>query len=116
MSKNARIKKSYKAAWASGLIFPGVGYFLLNKPKHGGIVILTSVVCLYGMIQQSMMKYHTLIDLLVRGEIAPDLASLLIAIQDMPVLSMGWQDYAGYGFILCWVGSVFDAIRLAKKI
>jgi len=116
MSKNIRVKRSYKAAWLSGLIFPGAGYFLLNKPKHGAIVMLASVACLYGMIQLGMMKYFTLMDLLVRGEVAPDLASLLIAIQDMSLLSVGWQDYAGYGFVLCWAGSVFDAIRLVKKI
>lgn len=116
MSKSAKVKKSYKAAWVSGLIFPGAGYFLLNKPKQGAIVMLISVACIYGVIQLSMMKYFTLMDLLVRGKVAQDLVSLLTAIQDMPVLSMGWQDYAGYGFALCWGVSVFDAIRLAKKI
>jgi len=115
MSKSVVVKKSYKAAWVSGLVFPGLGYLLLNKPKQGFIVMLTSAVCLFGVIELSMRKYYTLMDLIVQGKVSPDMASLLIAMQDISVMSMGWQEYAGYGFLLCWGGSTFDAIRLAKK-
>lgn len=115
MSKSAIESKSYKAAWVSGLVFPGLGYLLLNKRKQGFIVMLISLVCLFGVIELSMSKYHTLMDMIVRGKVAPDTASLLIAMQDISVMSMGWQEYAGYGFLLCWAGSTFDAIRLAKK-
>jgi hypothetical protein len=115
MNKDAVVKKSYKAVWLSGLVFPGLGYLLLSKPKQGVIVMLTSVVCLFGVIELSLSKYYTLMDLIVRGKVAPDMASLLIAMQDISVVSMGWQEYAGYGFLLCWGGSTFDAIRLAKK-
>jgi len=40
---------------------------------------------------------------------------MLAELQRITELSMGWQDYAGYGFMILWGGSVFDGIRLAKK-
>lgn len=114
--KAAREKVSYKSAWISGLVFPGAGYFSLNRPKRAIFIMLASAVFLTGLIQVSMMKANTLMDLLVRGKVAPDMASMMIAMQDISVMSMGWQDYAGYGLLLCWFFSIFDAIRLARKV
>ena len=116
MDKVPQDKISYKSAWISGLIFPGAGYLSLKRPKRAIFTMLTSAVLLTGLIQVSMMKANTLMDLLVRGKVTPDMPSMMIAMQDISVMSMGWQDYAGYGLLLCWFFSIIDAIRLVKKV
>ncbi|MEH6450704.1 MAG: hypothetical protein V7765_18710 [Oleispira sp.] len=110
------MKVSYKAALMSGFVFPGAGYMTLKMPKRAAVTIIAASVCLYGLIQITMMKTYALMDRLIAGDVAPDMVSMLKALQDTSAMSMGWQDYAGYGFMICWGLSVFDAIRLAKKV
>jgi hypothetical protein len=110
------MKVSYKAALMSGFVFPGAGYLSLKLYRRAAVTMGLAGIFFYGLVQVSMMKAQTLIDLLIAGEVSPDTLSMLKALQDISELNMGWQDYAGYGFLLCWGISVFDAIRLAKKV
>ncbi len=109
------MKVSYKAALMSGFVFPGAGYLSLKLYRRGAVIISLSIIFFYGLVQTSMMKAQAITDLLLEGKVAPDMPSMLKALEDISSLSIGWQDYAGYGFMLCWAVSVFDAIRLTKK-
>lgn len=107
-------KISYKVALLSGLVFPGFGYLSVKMYRKAALVIIPSIIFFVGLIQISMMKAHALMDLLISGKVAPDMVSMLEAMQNISSLNMGWQDYAGYGFMMCWVISVFDGYRMAK--
>lgn len=115
MRKQTMVKKtSYKIALLSGLVFPGFGYLSVKMYRRAAVVIIPAMLFLAGLVQITMMKMRTLMDLLIAGEVAPDTVSMLKALQEISELSMGWQDYAGYGFMFLWAASVFDGIRLAK--
>ena len=114
--KDVTVKVSYKAALMSGFVFPGLGYLTLKRYGHALVTMGLAGVCFYGLVQVSRMKAQVLLDLLMSGKVAADTLSMLKALQGISELNMGWQDYAGYGFLLCWGVSVFDAIRLAKKV
>ena len=107
-------KSSFKVALLSGLVFPGFGYLSIKMYRRAVLTIIPASIFLIGLVQISMMKAQALMDLLISGEVAPDMVSMLEAMQSISDLNMGWQDYAGYGFMLCWGVSVFDGIRLAK--
>jgi|TARA_B100001059_G_C17817075_1_gene575952 hypothetical protein len=107
-------KISYKVALLSGLVFPGFGYLSIKMYRKAALIIIPSIVFFVGLVQISMMKAHALMDLLIAGKVAPDMLSMLEAMQDISNLNMGWQDYAGYGFMLLWAISVLDGFRMAK--
>jgi hypothetical protein len=107
-------KTSYKVALLSGLVFPGFGYLSVKMYRKAAIIIIPSIIFFVGLVQISMMKAHALMDLLIAGKVAPDMLSMLEAMQGVSNLNMGWQDYAGYGFMLCWAISVLDGFRMAK--
>lgn len=107
--------KNYKTALLSGLLFPGVGYLPIKLYRRALITIIPAIVFLYGVIQINIIRSQALMDLLVTGKVAPDIISMLQALEQVSMVSMGWQDFAGYGFMLCWAGSVFDGFRLANK-
>ena len=108
-------KISYKVALLSGLVFPGFGYLSIKMYRRAALVVIPAMVFLAGLVQITMMKMLTLMDLLIAGKVAPDMPSMLQALQGISELSMGWQDYAGYGFMMLWGFSVFDGIRIAKN-
>lgn len=108
-------KISYEVALLSGLVFPGFGYLSIKMYRRAGLIIIPAMIFFTGLIQINMMKYHAMMDLLISGEVTPDAASILAALNNISELSMGWQDYAGYGFIILWGISIFDGIRLAQK-
>jgi hypothetical protein len=107
-------KTSYKVALLSGLVFPGFGYLSIKMYRRAALIIIPALIFFIGLMQISMMKYHVLMDLLISGKVPLDVMSMLEEMQRISELSMGWQDYAGYGFMLCWGISIFDGIRLAK--
>jgi hypothetical protein len=108
-------KISYKVALLSGLVFPGFGYLSIKMYRRAALILIPSMIFMAGLVQITMLKMKTLMDLLIAGKVAPDMPAMLQALQGISELSMGWQDYAGYGFMICWGISVFDGIRLAKK-
>lgn len=107
--------KNYKTALLSGLVFPGAGYLPLKLYRRAFVTIFPAIIFLYGIVQVSIVRSQALMDLLIAGKVAPDMLSMLRALEQVSEVSMGWQDFAGYGFMLCWAGSVFDGFRLANK-
>ena len=110
-----RKKISYKVALLSGLVFPGFGYLSIKMYRRAALIIIPAMIFLAGLVQITMMKMKTLMDLLISGKVAQDMPSMLQALQGISGLSMGWQDYAGYGFVILWGFSIFDGIRIAKN-
>lgn len=106
---------TYKSALLSGLVFPGLGYLPFKLYQRALLTIIPSCIFLVGLIQLSLVRSQALVDRLLAGEIAPDLLSMLNALQQTSAISIGWQDYSGYGFMLLWAVSVFDAYQLEQK-
>lgn len=107
--------KNYKTALLSGLVFPGAGYLPLKLYNRALITIVPAMIFMYGIIQVSIVRSQALMDMLIAGKVAPDMLSMLRALEQLSEVSMGWQDFAGYGFMLCWAASVFDGFRLANQ-
>jgi hypothetical protein len=108
-------KVSYKVALLSGLVFPGFGYLSIKMYRKAAMIIIPAMVFMAGLVQIYTMKTRALMDLLISGKVSPDIPAMLQAMQGISELSMGWQDYAGYGFMIMWGFSVFDGIRIAKR-
>jgi len=113
---NVNVKSpSYKAALLSGFVFPGMGYLSLKMYRRAALTIIPAMICFAGLVQLSILKAQALTDLLIEGKVAPDMVSMLEAMKGISDMSAGWQDYAGYGFMLLWGLSVLDAFLIAKK-
>ena len=106
---------SYKSALLCGLVFPGLGYLRLKMYLRAFLSIVPASICLGGLVQLSMVRSQALMDLLIAGKVAPNMPAMLNALQEISDISMGWQDYAGYGFMLFWGISVFDAYQIERK-
>ena len=109
------MKPQYKAALLSGLVFPGVGYFPFKRYYRGAVIIALTSISLFGLIQITLMKTQILIDQVIAGEVSQDLPSMLAAMEHISQISMGWQDYAGYILLACWLVSIVDGYLVAKR-
>lgn len=109
------MKVSYKAVLLSGLVFPGAGYLTMKQYRRAAVCITLASIFFVGVVQSIMIKTQSLLDLLMAGKVNPDVPSMLLALQDISNMSLGWQDYAGYGFVVCWLVSVMEAFYDTKK-
>jgi hypothetical protein len=110
------MKPQYKAALLSGLVFPGVGYLPLKCYYRGVVIVVLTGISLFGLIQITLMKTQILMDQMIAGEVSQDLLSMLAAMEHISQISMGWQDYAGYSLLVCWLVSIVDGYRVGKRI
>jgi hypothetical protein len=108
--------KSAKAALLSGLVFPGLGYFVLKRPLRAVVVMALSVACLVYLVDQALQQAATVMDKITSGEVAPD----VVAVQQLLASSSAGSDttlstLASFLLLACWLYSIIDGYRIGSR-
>ena len=110
------MKRSYKAALFSALIFPGSGHFLLKQYTLGFLFAGTASGCLCVLVFRAVAIAQTISNQMLSGEIPLDIASISseISIQSEAAGSTT-VTIATWALIFCWFASTADAFRLGRQ-
>lgn len=109
------MSKGLKAALLSGLVFPGLGYFIVQQKLRGWLVVTISLVCFIYILQFVTDKAFEMVEQLQQQGVMPDPVSLSLRVSE--VLSQsdtGLVNAALFVLVVCWLGSCVDALRLGR--
>lgn len=107
------LTKSIKAALLSGLVFPGLGHFYLERNIRGALFTLTAVASLYVLISNAVEKAMQITDQIQRGEIPMDPAEISRAVSaqsDQPLL----LSVATLVLLVAWLTGIIDSYRVGR--
>lgn len=111
------MKKSLKAGLLSGLIFPGLGHFVVGAYRRGTVLLLVTAAALWKTISIAVARAMEVVDQINNGEIAPDIMSVQRAVEN----STGGVDsrvgsYLLVVLLVCWVIGIVDSYRLGTEL
>lgn len=110
------MKRSIKAVLLSALVFPGAGYFSVNKTKRGLTFLLLSGGALGAIVYDLTYKAQSISAKIMSGELSVNSAALQQEIINTPgpfaepIISL-----ITFGLGLLWLIGVFDSYRLGKQ-
>jgi hypothetical protein len=110
------MKKSYKAALFSALIFPGSGHFLLKQYPLGFLFAGTATGCIGVLVFRAIAIAQTISDQILSGEIPLDIVHISneISIQSTAAGSTT-VTIATWVLIFCWLAGTADSFRLGRQ-
>jgi len=102
--------KSTKAALLSGLVFPGIGHFVLKHYVRGSILLLTTIIAMSIIVRIVFQQAQAIVDRVVSGEIPLETA----AISELAASSSSDSDSfvssaAMTVFLACWLIGIIDS-------
>ena len=110
------MKPSIKAALISALVFPGLGHLVLKRGARGCLFLVPAALAVFYLLRQVLEVANTLIDQVLAGTLPldPDLIAARISASGAEGTA---ANVAALVCVLCWAGSIIDALRLgaAKK-
>jgi len=111
------MNKALKAALLSGLVFPGVGHFLLKRYKRGAVFIVAVSAGLLAIIIKALQKAFIILEKIELDGGAINMNAMSKAATQATTSS----DSLTYNFlllfiILCWIIGIVDAYRIGRKI
>ncbi len=110
------MKKPLKVALFSGLIFPGIGHFMLKKYLTGGILFFSFAISCYFYFTDAVAKTETILAKIQNGEIALDSAAIAKALENINSgFSQQQLSLLSYFMLAIWLVAVIDSYRIAKK-
>lgn len=111
------MKLSTKAALFSALVFPGSGYFVVERKAKGMafVLVVLSIVVLF--MVEVIYKAQLIAQEIVEGHISYEIS----AIREQIILMPGKFDaniimYASWLLSILWLISIVDAYRLGRAI
>ena len=111
------MKKPLKIALFSGLVFPGVGHFMLKKYLSAAILFSSFAISSYIYFKDAMAKVSDILQQVQNGTVALDTTAITTALANISTgLSQQQLSFLSYFMMLIWLVSIIDSYRLAKKI
>jgi len=107
------MKKSSKAALLSGLIFPGIGHFVLKQYLRGSILMLFALVALSVIVTRIFQQALTIVDRINSGEIPADTVAIAEMVSNSTSAADSLIDNIALIVLLaCWLVGIVDSYRL----
>lgn len=107
------MKASIKAALISALVFPGLGHLVLRRGARGLLFIVPALLAAGYLLRTTLALAATLVDEINNGTLPLDPLLIVERVHssgiDNPATNM-----AALVCIVCWVGSVLDALWLGR--
>jgi hypothetical protein len=111
------LKNAAKAAFLSGVIFPGVGQLVLKRYKRGIAWMLGAGAGFVVMGAKAVQQSFTILEKIESQGGAIDLSTIVRASSQASTASGSLIFYfALFLIIFCWIFSVVDAYRIGKKM
>lgn len=108
--------KTTKAVLLSALVFPGCGHLMLKSKLIAGLLISTSLGCLYFIVARTMEIANDISAKILSGEIPLDVGKITEAVSAASSSSDSLQiTVATWVSIICWGIGIADSYRLANK-
>jgi len=108
------MKKPLKVALFSGLIFPGVGHFMLKKYFSGGLLLSSFAIALYFITSDIIDKSKEILQQVQSGAIPLDVNAISTALNNISTgLSQQQLSQISYVLLFIWLISIIDSYRLA---
>jgi hypothetical protein len=102
------------AALMSALVFPGVGQWYLHRRRLALLFAVPALVAGWFYLSYDLDQVNALLGAVQSGAVALDPAAIAARAEAMPtplpVAACGWV------FLVCWVGSVAEALLGKKKV
>jgi hypothetical protein len=108
------MKPSTKAALVSSLIFPGLGHLVLKRPLRGCLFIVPALLAIGFLLRTTLALADTLVTEINSGKLALDPIEIVARIHASGVDNAA-TNAASLVILLCWVGSVADALWLGRR-
>ncbi|KJZ11943.1 hypothetical protein TW85_16325 [Marinomonas sp. S3726] len=111
------MKKSRKAPLLCTTVFPGAGYFILEKPWHGGMALLVTLLSLVIIMKEAMFKADIISKEILAGEMSFDPILITQKLMSGPSLyGSNFIEYLSLFLFSTWLVTVLDCYRLGKKM
>lgn len=103
------MKRSVKAALLSGLVFPGLGQLVLRRPLRGAAFLLPMALAVVYLLRRVLQLADTILTDLNSGALPFDPVAIAERVHasggdDLSITLASWL------CLLCWIGSVADAL------
>lgn len=110
------MKLSAKVLLYSGLVFPGAGYFVLEKMYRGGVALITTIGCLVFIMSDVFHRASIIAEKIVQGDIPYDISIVREQILRTPgELSDGTISMLSITIGMVWLISLVDGYYLAVR-
>jgi TM2 domain-containing membrane protein YozV len=106
------MKKSIKAALMSALVFPGAGHFLLNRAGRGCLFLLPAAAAAAYIAGQVMERANAIVAQIESGALPLDPQLIIERISAAPGAEGPQMTLAVVVALLCWAGSIIDALLI----
>ena len=108
------MKRSMKAALLSGLVFPGVGQWYERRRGLALLFALPALVAGYVYLNHSLEEANAIAGQILSGAMPLDPAALAARMEAQPTpLAV---TLCGVVFVVCWVGSVIEALLRKQRL
>ena len=109
--------KSTKAALLSGLVFPGIGHFVLKQYVRGSILMLVALIAMSAIVRIVFQQAQAIVDRVVSGEIPLETG----AISELVANSSNDSDslipsISVIVFFACWLIGIIDSYRVGMAL
>ena len=108
------MNRTAAAALLSALVFPGAGHFYLRRPRRAWLFLVPALVAGIVWFGSITSQVSNLLGQVEDGTLAPDPAAIAARMEaqggQSPLVS-----FAGIVFVVCWAGSIVDAIVVARR-
>ena len=111
------MKLSTKAAIYSAVIFPGAGFFIVNKKRTGYAFLIMTLACLWPIIHEVFYKSRIIVDKIVQGELANDFLIIQDQILTQPgVIPDSVLTGTSMAIAFLWLLGVIEAYRFGRTL
>ena len=109
--------KSTKAVLLSGLVFPGIGHFVLKQYVRGSILMLVALVAMSAIVRILFQQVQAIVDRVVSGEIPLEtgVISELVANSSNDSDSL-IPSISVIVFFACWLIGIIDSYRVGMAL
>jgi hypothetical protein len=110
------MSKALKGALLSGLVFPGLGEFVLKSYGRGVAFVVLTLACLGTLVGTAVQRAEVALEVVQAAGEAVDLDTISKAASDAVTHGGGGLALAALLLLaLCWVASIVDAYWIGRK-
>jgi hypothetical protein len=105
--------RSTKAAFLSGLIFPGVGHMFLKQYLRGSILMLSALIASSVIVTNAIKQALTIVDRINNGEVPVEAGTIADLVSNSASGAEGTiLNIAALVVGACWLIGIIDSYRL----
>ncbi len=111
-----KMRNALKAAFLSGLVFPGLGQLVLRHHKRGIALMLVVFACLMAIVVKGVQQSLAILEKIASEGGVIDMKTVSSAASQASTTSSSLIFNLGLLLIIiCWIIGVVDAYRIGKK-